>query len=90
MPPYRSVLALGSAQTPIQWVPRAYTPGVNQPGREPSHSLPSGAYMSNDEAVPTLPPHVFVVCLVISAPQENHDALGLDFLCTRFVFISVH
>lgn len=32
--------ALGPTQQPIQWVPAAVCPAVQQPGREPDHSVP--------------------------------------------------
>jgi hypothetical protein len=35
--------ALGPTQPPIQWVPGALSLGVNWPGREADHSLPSSA-----------------------------------------------
>jgi hypothetical protein len=33
----------GFAQTPIQWVPGAHSPGVKRPGREGDHSTPASA-----------------------------------------------
>jgi hypothetical protein len=35
--------ALGYTQPPIQWVPRVFSPGVKQPGREIDHSPPASA-----------------------------------------------
>jgi hypothetical protein len=35
--------ALGSTQSPIQWVPGILSLGVKRPGREADHSLPAGA-----------------------------------------------
>jgi hypothetical protein len=34
---------LGSTYPPIQWVPRALSPGVKRPGREAGHSPPTTA-----------------------------------------------
>jgi hypothetical protein len=36
-----STPALGSTQSPIQWVPGAFSPGVKRPGREADHSPPT-------------------------------------------------
>jgi hypothetical protein len=35
--------ALWPTQPPIQWVPRAFSPGVKRPGREADHSPPASA-----------------------------------------------
>jgi hypothetical protein len=35
--------ALASTQPPIQWVPRALSPGVKREGREADHSPPTSA-----------------------------------------------
>jgi hypothetical protein len=39
--------ALGSTQTPIQWVPGAVSPGVKQSGCETDHSPPTNAKVKN-------------------------------------------
>jgi hypothetical protein len=39
--------ALGPTQPPIQWVPRAISPGVNRPERVADHSSPSSAKFKN-------------------------------------------
>jgi hypothetical protein len=41
-------------QPPIQWVPGALPPGVQQPGHE-AHSHPSNAEVKNGGAVPPPP-----------------------------------
>jgi hypothetical protein len=41
-----SRLVLGPTQCPIQWVPRALSPGVKRPGREADHS-PTRAEVKN-------------------------------------------
>jgi hypothetical protein len=39
--------ALGSTQSPIQWVPNALSLGVKPPRREADHSPPSSAEVKN-------------------------------------------
>jgi hypothetical protein len=39
--------ALMPTQSPIQWVPGAFSPEVKRPGREADHSLPSSAEVKN-------------------------------------------
>jgi hypothetical protein len=46
--------APGHTHTPIQWVPRAISPGVKRPGREADHSVPSSAEVDNCRAPPPL------------------------------------
>jgi hypothetical protein len=50
-----SSLALGSTQSPIQWLPGALSLEVKQPGREAAHSPPSTAEVKNGGAIPPLP-----------------------------------
>jgi hypothetical protein len=40
--------AVGPTQPPIQWVPRALSLGVKQPGHEADHSPPSNAEVKNE------------------------------------------
>jgi hypothetical protein len=47
--------ALGSTQSPIQYVSRAFTPGVKGPGREVDHSPPSSAEVKNGGAISPFP-----------------------------------
>jgi hypothetical protein len=47
--------AIGCHQPPIQWVPRAPSPGEKRPGREADHPPPTNAEVKNGEAVPCLP-----------------------------------
>jgi len=49
--------ALGPTQTPIQWAPRARSPGVNRPGRESDHPLPYSAEVRNAWSYTTTPPN---------------------------------
>jgi hypothetical protein len=46
--------AVGSTQPPIQWVPRALSPGEKRQGREADHSPPSSAEVKKIGAVPPL------------------------------------
>jgi hypothetical protein len=50
-----SISALGSNHAAIQWVPRAISRGVKNPGREADHSPPSSAEVNNGGALPSLP-----------------------------------
>jgi hypothetical protein len=43
---------LGPTQSPIQWVPKARSPGVMWPGREADHSHPSSSEAKNGGAIP--------------------------------------
>jgi hypothetical protein len=43
---------LGPSRPPVEWVPRALSPGVNLPGRESDHSPPSSATIKNGGAIP--------------------------------------
>jgi hypothetical protein len=52
----RSRPALGSTQSPVQWVPRAIFLGVKRPGRKADHLTPSSAEDKNGEAISTLAP----------------------------------
>jgi hypothetical protein len=63
--------ALGHTQPPMQWVSREISPGVKQPGREDDHSHPSSAEVKNCEAIPPLPPHVFMAECLINQAQEQ-------------------
>jgi hypothetical protein len=48
-----SMPALGPIQS-MQWVPRALSLGVKQPGREADHSSPSSTGVKNGGAIPPL------------------------------------
>jgi hypothetical protein len=39
--------ALGPADSPVQWVPGLFSPGVRRPEREADHSPPSSAEVRN-------------------------------------------
>jgi hypothetical protein len=47
--------ALGLTQPPIQWVPGTLSLGVNKPGHEVNHSLPTIAEVKNGGAVHPIP-----------------------------------
>jgi hypothetical protein len=55
-----SRLALGSTQSPIQWVPGAFTPGVKRQGREADHSPPNSAEVKKVWIYTPTPPYVFM------------------------------
>jgi hypothetical protein len=46
---------LGLTQPPIQWVPRALSPGVKRLVLEADHSIPSCAKVIKDRVVPPFP-----------------------------------
>jgi hypothetical protein len=48
--------ALGPTQPPIQWVPRALSPGVKRPRREADHSPPSNVEVRNAWSYISNPP----------------------------------
>jgi hypothetical protein len=47
--------ALGPTQPPVQWVPGAFSPGVQRQGREADHSPPSSDEVKNGGAISQLP-----------------------------------
>jgi hypothetical protein len=49
-----SRLGLGPTQPPIQWVPRALSLGVKQPGDEADHSPPYSAKVKKGGGIPPL------------------------------------
>jgi hypothetical protein len=51
---------LGPTQLPIQWVPRALSPGVKWPGREADHSAPTSAEVKTTWIYTSTPPYVFM------------------------------
>jgi hypothetical protein len=48
-------------QPPIQWVPRALSPGVKRSGREADHSPPTSAEVKKTWLYISTPPYVFMV-----------------------------
>jgi hypothetical protein len=52
---------LGPTQPPIQWVPRALSPGVKRQGREVDHSLPASAEVKKMWIYTSTPPYTFMV-----------------------------
>jgi hypothetical protein len=50
--PQRSRPSVGPAQPPIQWIPRALSPGLMPQGLEVDHSPASIAEVKNDGAIP--------------------------------------
>jgi hypothetical protein len=52
--------ALGSTQPPIQWVPRALSPGVKRPGHEAEHSPPTSAEVKKTWIYTSTPPYAFM------------------------------
>jgi hypothetical protein len=56
-----SILALGSTQPPIQWVPGAIPLGVKQPGHEADHSPPTSAEVKKMWIYIPTPPYAFMV-----------------------------
>jgi hypothetical protein len=57
--------ALGPIQPPIQWVPKALSPGVKRPGREADHSAPSSAEVKKAWSYTSTPQYVFMAwCLI--------------------------
>jgi hypothetical protein len=51
--------ALGSTQTPMQWIPEAFSFGVKLPGREADHSPPSSAEVKTTWSYTSTPPYAF-------------------------------
>jgi hypothetical protein len=51
--------ALGSTQPPIQWVPRALSPGAKRPGREADHSTPASDEVKKMWIYTSTPPYAF-------------------------------
>jgi hypothetical protein len=52
--------AMGSTQTPIQWVPGALSPGVKRPRREADHSPPTSAEVKKMRIYTSTPPYAFI------------------------------
>jgi hypothetical protein len=57
---------LGSTQPPIQWIPRAVSPGVKRPGREADHSPPTSADVKKMWIFTSTPPYAFMAWCLIS------------------------
>jgi hypothetical protein len=53
-------LALGTTQSPIQWVPGDLSPGVKRPGREADHSPPIIAKVKKMWIYTSTPPYAFM------------------------------
>jgi hypothetical protein len=53
--PITSILTQGPTQPPIQWVPRALSPGVKRQGLEADHSPPYIAEIKKVAAIPPFP-----------------------------------
>jgi hypothetical protein len=58
--PTSSRPALGPIQPPIQWVPRALSPGVKRQGREAHHSYQTSAEVKNILIYTSTPPYAFM------------------------------
>jgi hypothetical protein len=52
--------ALGSTQSPTQWVPGALSPGVKRPRREADHSPPASAEVKKMLIYTSTPPYAFI------------------------------
>jgi hypothetical protein len=52
--------ALGSTQSPIQWVPGALSPAVKRPGLEADHSSPTSAETKKMWIYTSTPPYAFM------------------------------
>jgi hypothetical protein len=50
----------GPTQPPVQWVPRALSPGLKRPEREADNSPPSSAEVKNAWRCTSAHPHVFM------------------------------
>jgi hypothetical protein len=61
-----SRLALGPTQLPIQWVPRALSPGVKRPGREADLSPPTSTEVKKTWVCTSTAPYVFMAKCLIS------------------------
>jgi hypothetical protein len=61
-----SILALGSTQPPIQWVPGALSPGVKRPGREADQSPPTSAEVKKMWIYTSALPYDFMASCLIS------------------------
>jgi hypothetical protein len=48
------------AQSPIQWVPEALSPGVKQPEREADYSPPTSAEVKKARIYTSTPPYAFM------------------------------
>jgi hypothetical protein len=57
-------------QTPIQWAPRALSPGAQRQGREADHSRPSSAEVTNGRTIPNSI-HYMPACLA-----DSHNILN--------------
>jgi hypothetical protein len=63
--------ALGSTQSPIQWIPEAISLGLKRPGREAGHSPQSSAEVINVcGAISPLPPYAFVAWCSVKAQRK--------------------
>jgi hypothetical protein len=57
--------ALGPTQLPIKWVPGALSLGINRPGHEANHSLPSSAEVKNSWSYTSTPQYVFIAWFLV-------------------------
>jgi hypothetical protein len=56
-----SRLALGSTQSPIQWIPGPFSPGIKRPRRETDHSPPGSAEVKKMRVFTSTPSYAFMV-----------------------------
>jgi hypothetical protein len=67
--------ALGSTQTPIQWVPGALSLEVKRPGREGDHSLRSNAQVKNTWSYTSTPPYTITAWFSVKAQGQLYLTL---------------
>jgi hypothetical protein len=58
-----SRLVLSPIQPPIQWILRALSPGVKQPGHEADHLPPTSVEVKNMGIYTSTPPYVFMAVI---------------------------
>jgi hypothetical protein len=63
--------ALGSTQTPIQWAPGGFFPGVKLPGRKADHSPPASAEVKKMWIYTSTPLYAFIAYCLISLAQRQ-------------------
>jgi hypothetical protein len=78
------VMVLGPIQPPIQWVPRAPSSGVERPGHEADHSLPTSAQVKNMWIYICIPPYVFMAQCLISWAQGQLYLFHITHILTIY------